>query len=112
MTSLAQRQTLLTLIDDAVAAGARAVRACQTVGLSLRTVQRWRCTPCRGDQRPERVQQPLNRYSDLERQRILSVINSEEYGHLPPSQIVPRLADQGQYRSKSGLLSCCGPSAL
>jgi transposase InsO family protein len=25
------------------------------------------------------------------------VANSEEYGHLPPSQIVPRLADQGHY---------------
>lgn len=97
MTSLAQRQTLLTLIDEAVAAGARAARACHIMGLSLRTVQRWRCTPCRGDQRPERIQQPTNRYSDLERQRILSVINSEEYGHLPPSQIVPRLADQGLY---------------
>jgi len=38
MTSLAQRQTLLSLIDEAVAAGARAARACQIMGLSLRTV--------------------------------------------------------------------------
>lgn len=97
MTSLAQRQTLLSLIDEAVAAGARAARACQIVGLSLRTVQRWKLTPHRGDQRPERIQQPANRYSELERQRILSVLNSEEYGHLPPSQIVPRLADRGEY---------------
>lgn len=97
MTSLAQRQTLLTMIDEAVAAGARMARVCQIVGLSLRTVQRWKRTPCCGDQRPDRVQRPPNRFSDLERQRILSVINSEEYGHLPPSQIVPRLADQGQY---------------
>lgn len=97
MTSLAQRQTLLSLIDEAVAAGARAARACQIVGLSLRTVQRWKLTPHRGDQRPERIQQPANRYSEPERQRILSVLNSEEYGHLPPSQIVPRLADRGDY---------------
>jgi putative transposase len=97
MTSLAQRQTLLSMIDEAVAGGARAVRACQILGLSLRTVQRWRHTPYRGDQRPDRLQRPPNRFSDLERQRILSVINSEEYGHLPPSQIVPRLADRGQY---------------
>src|SRR5690606_27102527 len=67
------------------------------VGLSLRTVQRWKLTPHRGDQRPERIQQPANRYSEPERQRILSVLNSEEYGHLPPSQIVPRLADRGDY---------------
>ena len=49
MTSLAQRQTLLSLIDEAVAAGARAARACQIVGSSLRTVQRWKLTPHRGD---------------------------------------------------------------
>ena len=28
---------------------------------------------------------------------MLSVANSAEFGHLPPSQIVPRLADQGTY---------------
>jgi hypothetical protein len=65
MTSLAQRQTLLSMIDEAVAAGARAVRACQILGLSLRTVQRWRRMPCRGDQRPDRVQRPPNGFSDL-----------------------------------------------
>lgn len=43
------------------------------------------------------MQRPQNRFSDPERQRILSVLNSQEYGHLPPSQIVPRLADKGQY---------------
>jgi putative transposase len=26
---------------------------------------------------------------------VLAVANSDEFGHLPPSQIVPRLADQG-----------------
>jgi transposase InsO family protein len=28
---------------------------------------------------------------------VLAVANSDEFGHLPPSQIVPRLADQGSY---------------
>lgn len=32
-----------------------------------------------------------------ERERILAVANSVEFGQLPPSQIVPRLADQGIY---------------
>jgi putative transposase len=97
MTSLAQRQTLISLLDEAVTNGARATRACQLIGLSLRTLQRWKGVPCQGDRRPARIQAPPNRFSDLERQRILSVMNSEEYGHLPPSQIVPRLADTGQY---------------
>jgi transposase InsO family protein len=40
---------------------------------------------------------PANRLSVQERQRVLVVANSDEFGHLPPSQIVPRLADSGQY---------------
>ncbi|MEA9980127.1 IS3 family transposase, partial [Pseudomonas sp. RTS4] len=28
---------------------------------------------------------------------VLAIANSPEYGHLPPSQIVPRLADDGIY---------------
>lgn len=97
MSSLTQRQTIMLLIDEAVAAGARQARACEVVGLSARTLQRGQTDRQQGDRRLERVQPPHNRFSDLERQRILSLVNSEEYGHLPPSQIVPRLADQGQY---------------
>lgn len=33
----------------------------------------------------------------LERSRILRVVNSKKYAHLPPSQIVPKLADDGLY---------------
>lgn len=97
MTSLAQRQNIMTLIDEAVAAGARQARACEVLGLSPRTLQRWQNDPQQADRRPARIQQPHNRLSELECQRILAVINSEEYGHLPPSQIVPRLADRRQY---------------
>jgi hypothetical protein len=32
-----------------------------------------------------------------ERTHILSVVNSDEFADLPPSRIVPRLADQGMY---------------
>lgn len=104
MISLPQRQTLLGLIDDAVVAGARQARACAVVGLSARTVQRWRGNASLGDQRPLRVQQPGNQLSDLERARLLSVANSAEFGHLPPSQIVPRLADQGIYLASESTL--------
>lgn len=40
---------------------------------------------------------PANALTEVERQAILDVCNSEEFAHLPPSQIVPRLADQGRY---------------
>ncbi len=46
---------------------------------------------------PARLQAPKNQLSALERQRLLTIANSAEFGELPPSQIVPRLVDQGQY---------------
>lgn len=97
MTDLAARNHILAMVDEARQAGARQRLACETIGLQVRTLQRWRGEPTVGDLRPARVQQPANKLDDLERQRILAVANSTEFGHLPPSQIVPRLADQGTY---------------
>src|SRR3546814_20525227 len=94
MTSLAQRSQIVTLVDQAVVAGARQARACQTIYLSARKLQRWRLAPHQGDHRRARVQDPRNNLSELARQRVLAVANSKEFGHLAPSQIVPLLADQ------------------
>lgn len=41
MTTLDERKTLIGLISEATMAGARQARACDMVGLSARTVQRW-----------------------------------------------------------------------
>ena len=97
MTSLAERVQIMALVGEAVAAGARQDRACAVISLSSRTLQRWQRDRSRGDQRPLRLQAPKNGLNPLERQRLLAVVNSTEFGHLPPSQIVPRLADRGQY---------------
>ena len=74
-------------------------KACQALGLSERTVQRW----TQGDNvipdnrknadRPE----PVNKLSEVERQAIVDVCNSDRFKSLPPSQIVPTLADEGEY---------------
>ncbi len=40
---------------------------------------------------------PANKLSQAERERILATANSPEFAGLPPSQMVPRLADQGEY---------------
>lgn len=97
MTALAQRRQVMDLVADATQAGARQDRACAAICLSERTLQRWQREESRGDQRPARVQVPVNRLSGLERQALLAVANSEEFRHLAPSQIVPQLADRGQY---------------
>lgn len=52
----------------------------------------------KADQRPLIVRpSPNNKLSDAERSEILAVCNQPEYASIPPSQIVPRLADEGQY---------------
>ncbi len=54
MSTLAQRSTLLGLIDEACSTGARLHKACALIGLAARTVQRWvdagktRCTSVTG----------------------------------------------------------------
>ena len=86
-------------IAEAVEAGARKERAAQELGLSIRTLQRWvEGDTVKEDQRPliDRPA-PNNKLSEAERRAILDVCNQPEYASLPPSQLVPRLADKGQY---------------
>ena len=97
MTALAERSQVMVLLTEAMAGGARQDRACAAICLSERTVQRWQRDALQGDQRPLRVQSPGNQLSVFERARLVAVANSAEFGHLSPAQIVPRLADQGQY---------------
>jgi transposase InsO family protein len=97
MTSLAERNQVMELVAEAMVGGARQDRACAAISLNERTLQRWQSDKLRGDQRPMRVQLPRNKLGLLERKHLLKVVNSDEFGHLPPSQIVPRLADCGQY---------------
>ncbi len=97
MTSLAERGQIRARVSEALVAGAQQDRAYAAIGLSHRTLPRWQRNQSRGDQRPGRLQAPKNKLNLRERERLLAVANSTEFGHLPPSQIVPRRADRGQY---------------
>lgn len=97
MSTLTARSNIIALVGQAIQDGARQDRACEVISLSERTLQRWQRDQSRGDQRPIRVQEPKNALSAQERQAVLAVAQSQEFGHLCPSQIVPRLADQGNY---------------
>lgn len=93
------REDYVAWITDAIAAGARKRVACQELGLSLRTLQRWtyeNTIAADGRTTMQRAT-PANALTATERDAILQLCNSPEYAHLPPSQIVPRLADQGRY---------------
>jgi len=99
MTTLPERDQVMAMVTEAIGAGARQERACEAISLSERTLQRWHLDRVEGacDRRPARMQMPKNKLDELERRRLLAIANSPEFGHLSPSQIVPRLADQGEY---------------
>ncbi|CAM4513156.1 hypothetical protein MYXA107069_23965 [Myxococcus xanthus] len=59
--------------------------------------QRWRKPATAQDGRFGPHTRPANRLSELERRRILAVANSKEFRDISPKQIVPRLADRGEY---------------
>ena len=84
------------LIDEAVVSGARRAHACHVIGLSVRTVERWRGAHP-DDAREGPHQLPANALSTAERAVILETVNSATYCDLSPHQIVPRLADAGCY---------------
>ncbi|VEG87698.1 putative transposase [Yersinia pseudotuberculosis] len=91
-----ERQQFIAWINEAVAAGARRAVACREVELSVRTWQRWQTSP--EDQRTTAIRpEPTNRLRVEEEQQIRAVCHQPEYANLPPSQIVPRLADKGVY---------------
>jgi putative transposase len=84
--------------DEAVQAGSRKAPACTELGLTMRTVQRWRVDErLRTDARTTVSKVPSNKLTEPEREAILTVCNSQTYASLPPSQIVPRLADEQIY---------------
>ncbi len=88
---------VLELIDSAVASGARLKQAAAILGLSARTVMRWRRQNGGCDQRRGPATTPANKLTGREKQQILDVANSAAYRDMSPKQIVPKLADQGVY---------------
>lgn len=100
MISFLDRQNAVLLIDEAHAAGARRVKACEELELSLRTYQRWTAETghIKTDGRLDTgSREPANKLTMDERKKILEICNQAEYSSLPPSQIVPALADKGLY---------------
>jgi len=106
MISREDRILAIDLINEAVSHGAREIKACDVLNISQRTLFRWRSknTPDE-DQRPLIVRpEPSNKLTRQEKERIIQVVNSPEYKSLPPSQIVPALADKGEYIASEGTM--------
>ena len=99
MISAPDRQQAVALIAEADRAGARWSRACVEVGIDVRTYQRWTAGEAiHLDGRPAAVRpEPADKRSVAEQAQMLALCHEPVYASLPPGQIVPRLADEGQY---------------
>ena len=88
---------ILSLIDTAIQNGARLKKAAACIGLTARTIMRWRGGHLADDQRCGPKQAPANKLNPAEREQIIAVATSPTFRDLSPKQIVPKLADQGHY---------------
>jgi transposase InsO family protein len=100
MIDLEDRRILVQHIETAHTAGARLHTACQTAGITVRTLQRWQAQDglTHGDRRPEAERPvPGHALTEDERAQILALANAPRFAALPPARIVPMLADEGTY---------------
>ncbi len=99
MTCHSDRQNSIRLIKEAVVAGATLGKACKVLELHPKTYRRWaNAGTVRADGRPSAHRQaPSNKFTAEERALIVTTCNEAKYQALPPSQIVPKLADEGVY---------------
>ena len=91
------REAIMDSIKQATESGARQSQACEVIGISAKTLQRWSYPDNAQDSRQTAVHHPVNKLTSFERKRIITIANEPAYEHLPPSKIVPKLADTGRY---------------
>lgn len=92
-----RRQAVLR-IQAAMQAGVRCAPACRELNLSVRTDPRWiRDGEVRANGRPlAKRPEPANKLTATEREQWLAICHAPEFASLPPSSMVPRLADPGE----------------
>jgi transposase InsO family protein len=92
-----EREEIKVLIKEAVDAGAKQSKACEIIGISEKTLQRWSQADNEQDGRLEAKHKPVNKLTEQECEQILDIANSPEYADMPSHKIVPKLADKGIY---------------
>lgn len=95
MTTREEREMLLGHIQEAMESGVSLQLICDFLGLSERTVQRWKLNPCDGRKGSVRVVH--NKLAEKEKQAVIDTANLPEYRSLPAAQIVAILAEKGIY---------------
>ena len=85
------------MITESCNGGARKRKACEILGLSVRTVERWEKDNGLQDQRKLAKRTPKNKLTKGQRDMVIATANNAIYRDLPPCKIVPLLADSGIY---------------
>lgn len=96
MIPLEDRISSIDLIREAVTHGARKIKACEALEISVRTCQRWE-KDCSPDKRKGASKQVPRKLSSEESQEVLDISCSERFKDLTPYEIVPILAEEGRY---------------
>ncbi len=91
------RARVLEVVAEAVNEGCRQSKACEVVGVDERTLQRWQRPDTAQDGRHGPLSVPANKLTDVERTAIVATAVSAEFCNKSPHQIVPTLADRGEY---------------
>lgn len=85
----------MELINEAMKSGSRHAIACEDMEIDVKTFKRWVIDVT--DKRKGPVKTPGNKLHHDEVENIVKVCTTKKYMDLPPSQIVPLLADEGVY---------------
>lgn len=99
LISASNRRKAVELISESVDSGAALYKACEELGINKKTYNRWKKTDSEYiDKRTICVHpEPANKLTKEEKEKILRIVNSEEFASKAPSEIVPILADRGEY---------------
>lgn len=85
----------MELINEAMKNGSRHAIACDEMEINVKTFKRWMIDVT--DKRKGPVKAPGNKLHLDEVEKIVTVCTRKKYMDLPPSQIIPLLADEGIY---------------
>lgn len=99
LINLSNRVKAISLIKEASSKGARMHEACNLLGISLRSYERWQNSDgsVKEDQRLHSNRIPKHKLTEEERGKIISIATSKKYCDLSPHQIVPKMADEGYF---------------
>ena len=88
---------ILEMVNLAVESGCVRKKACEVVRITPRTYQRWSLVPNSSDGRCGPLSSPENKLTQEERSHVIRIATSTEFCDRSPHQIVPTLADRGEY---------------